>query len=173
MLDERMEAAINEQIKWELYSAYLYKSMEAYFLSQNMDGMATWMRAQTKEELAHAMIMYTYIVERGGRVRLAAIDGPEVDWPSALAVFEQAYEHETQVTARIGALVDLAIEIKDHATNQFLQWFVAEQVEEEASADAVVGKLKLMADAPGGLYQLDKELGTRVFTVPSPAIGIL
>ena len=106
-------------------------------------------------------------------MKLAAIDGPEVDWKSPLAVFEQAFAHEQQVTARINALVDTAIELKDHASNQFLQWFVTEQVEEEASASAVVGKLKLMQDAPGGLYQLDQELSTRVFNLPAAALGIV
>ena len=173
MLHERMEAALNEQIKWELYSAYLYKSMEAYFQAENMPGMASWMRVQTKEEVCHAMIMFAHVIERGGRVKLAAIDGPEVDWKSPLAVFEQAFAHEQQVTARINALVDTAIELKDHASNQFLQWFVTEQVEEEASASAVVGKLKLMQDAPGGLYQLDQELSTRVFNLPAAALGIV
>ena len=173
MLNEKMEAALNEQINWELYSAYLYKSMEAHFKAENMAGMAAWMQIQTKEELCHAMIMFNYVIERGGRMKLAAINGPETAWASPLAAFEQAYEHEQHVTARIGALVDLAIQLKDHATNQFLQWFVAEQVEEEAGASEIVGKLKLMQDAPGGLYQLDKELGTRVFTVPPLAVGIV
>jgi ferritin len=173
MLHERMEAAINEQIKWELYSAYLYKSMEAYFEAENMVGMAAWMRAQTKEELCHAMIMFSHVIERGSRIKLAPIDGPETEWASALAVFQHALEHEQQVTARINALVDTAIELKDHATTQFLQWFVTEQVEEESAASAVVGKLKLMQGAPGGLYQLDQELGTRVFTMPTPAVGIV
>jgi len=173
MLHERMEAAINEQITWELYSAYLYKSMEAYFESENMVGMAAWMRVQTKEELCHAMIMFSHVIERGSRIKLAAIDGPETEWTSALAVFEHALAHEQQVTARINALVDTAIELKDHASTQFLQWFVTEQVEEESAASAVVGKLKLMQGAPGGLYQLDQELGARIFAMPTPAVGIV
>jgi len=173
MLDERMEAALNEQINKEWYSAYLYKSMQAWFEGKAMAGMAGWMRVQTMEELCHGMIMYNYVVERGGRVKLTAVDGPETDWANPLAIFEHALEHERFVTSRINGLVDLAIELRDHATNQFLQWFVAEQVEEEASADDICGKLRFMADAPGGIYQLDKELATRVFTLPTPAVGIV
>jgi len=167
MIGKKMEKAINEQINAELYSAYLYLSMVAYFESVNLAGCATWMRAQTQEEIVHAMKMYDFINERGGRVILKAIETPPSEWDSALAAFEAAYAHEQIVTGRINDLVNLAVEEKDHATNAFLQWFVNEQVEEETSADNVVQNLKMAQDAPGALFMLDRELGQRVFTPPA------
>jgi ferritin len=166
-VNKRMQDALNEQIKWELYSSYLYLSMSAYFLSRNLPGFAHWMRVQAQEELVHAIKFYDFINERGGRVLLQPVDGPPTEWDSPLAVFQEAYAHEQKVTARIGDLVDLAVSERDHATNIFLQWFVTEQVEEEASADAVVQQLKLVGDAPNGLFLLDRELGQRMFTMPA------
>jgi ferritin len=125
------------------------------------------MRVQTQEEVSHAMKIYDFVNERGGRVLLQAIEGPPTKWKSPLAVFEDAYAHEQKVTGLINNLVDLAIKEKDHATNSFLQWFVNEQVEEEASADEIVQQLKMMEDAPGGMFMLDRELGQRVFTPPA------
>ena len=167
MIAKKMEQALNEQVNAELYSAYLYLSMEAYFKSLNLNGFANWMRVQTQEEVAHAMKIYDFINERGGRVTLKAIDGPETEWKSPLAAFESIYAHEQKVTSLINALVDLAIKEKDHAANSFLQWFVNEQVEEEASADEIVQQLKMMQDAPGGMFMMDRELGQRVFTPPA------
>ena len=170
MISEKMQDALNEQVNAELYSAYLYLSMEAYFESINLAGFANWMRVQTQEEVSHAMKIYDYIDERGGRNTLKPIAGPPVKWDSPLAVFKAGYAHEQKVTGLINELVNLSIELKDHATNMFLQWFVNEQVEEEKNADDIVQKLKLMADAPGGLYMLDTELAQRIFT-PPPAEG--
>jgi len=170
MISEKMQEAINGQINAELYSAYLYLSMSAYFNSINLLGFANWMRVQTQEELVHAMKFFDHVNERNGRVLLKPIQGPTTQWDSPLAAFEAAYKHEVEVTRMINNLVDLALKDKDHATNNFLQWFVSEQVEEESSADAVVQKLKLMGDAPGGLFLIDQELGQRVFTMP-PAEG--
>jgi ferritin len=170
MISKKMEEALNGQVNAELYSAYLYLSMESYFKSLNLNGFANWMRVQTQEELMHAMKIYDFIDERGGRVTLKAIEGPPTQWDSPRAVFEAAYAHEHKVTGLINGLVDLAIKEKDHATNTFLQWFVNEQVEEEASADAIVQQLKMMEDAPGGLFMLDRELAQRVYT-PPPAEG--
>ena len=167
MISKKMEKALNEQVNAELFSAYLYLSMEAYFKSLNLNGFANWMRVQTQEEVTHAMKIYDFIDERGGRITLKAIDGPETKWDSPLAVFNAVYEHEQKVTSLINNLVNLAIEEKDHASNTFLQWFVNEQVEEEASADQVVQQLKLMEKAPGGLFLLDRELAQRVFTPPA------
>ena len=161
MLSEKMQEAINDQLNYELQSGYLYLSMVAYFESISLGGFATWMRSQAQEELMHAMKLYDYVHERGGRVRLGHVDCPATEWESPLAAFQQAYQHEVSVSRRIDALVDLAIEEKDHATNNFLQWFVAEQVEEESSVDAVVQKLKLAGDKGGGLFMLDRELGQR------------
>ena len=167
MISKKMEKALNEQVNAELFSAYLYLSMEAYFKSLNLDGFANWMRVQTQEEITHAMKIYEFIDERGGRIILKAIDGPDTEWDSPLAVFEAVYKHEQKVTGLINNLVNLAIEEKDHATNTFLQWFVNEQVEEESSADQMVQQLKMMDNAPGGMFMLDRELGQRVFTPPA------
>ena len=167
MISKKMEEALNGQVNAELYSAYLYLSMESYFKSLNLNGFAGWMRVQTQEEAAHAMKIYDFINERGGRAILKAIEGPETEWDSPLAVFEAVYVHEQKVTGLINDLVDLAIKEKDHATNTFLQWFVNEQVEEESSADEVVQQLKMMENAPGGMFMLDRELGQRVFTPPA------
>ena len=167
MINEKMTQALNEQINAELYSAYLYLSMAAYFESVNLPGFANWMRAQTQEELMHAMKIYDFVNERGGRVLLKAIEQPPVEWKSPLAVFEATYKHEQKVTGLINELVNLAIEEKDHATNAFLQWFINEQVEEEKSASDIVGKLKLIEANPEGMYMLDKEMGQRIFTPPA------
>lgn len=167
MISKKMEDALNAQVNAELYSAYLYLSMESYFQSLNLNGFANWMRVQTQEEVSHAMKIYDFINERSGRALLKGIDGPPTEWNSPLAVFKAAYAHEQNVTGLINGLVDLAIKEKDHATNSFLQWFVNEQVEEEASADEIVQQLKMMEKAPGGMFMLDRELGQRVFTPPA------
>ncbi len=169
MISKKMEEALNEQVNAEMYSAYLYLSMESFFKSLNLSGFANWMRVQTQEEIMHAMKIYDFINERGGRVTLKAIEGPPTKWESPLVVFEAVYAHEQKVTGLINELVNLAIEEKDHATNAFLQWFVNEQVEEESSADEKVQKLKMMENAPGGMFMLDRELGQRVFTPPATA----
>jgi ferritin len=167
MIDERMQDAINEQINWELYSAYLYFSMAAYFDSMSLKGCSSWMRVQAMEEQTHVKRFYDYLTSRGGRVLLAEIKAPETDWKSALDVFEETLKHEEVVTGRINDLVDLSLELKDHATNSFLKWFVDEQVEEEESADAVIQSLKLNENNPGGLFMIDKELAARAFVPPT------
>jgi ferritin len=167
MISKKMQDALNKQVNAELYSAYLYLSMAAYFESSNLPGFANWMRIQTQEETAHAMKIYDYICERGGRVTLKAIEAPPADWKSPLAVFEAVLKHEQKVTGMINELVNLAIAGKDHAAQIFLQWFVSEQVEEEKSADEVLQKLKLTKSMPGALYMLDKELSQRIFTPPA------
>ena len=166
MISKKMAEALNKQINAELYSAYLYLSMESYFKSMNLNGFANWMRIQTQEELVHAMKIYDFINERGGRVLLKSIEQPPTEWESPLAAFEAAYKHEQKVTGLINDLVNLAIEEKDHASNTFLQWFVNEQVEEEASVNEVVQKLKKINNASGGQFLIDRELGQRVFTPP-------
>lgn len=170
MLSAKMQEALNAQINAEYYSSYLYLSMSAYCREMNLDGFASWLRIQADEEMIHAMKIYDFVFERNGRVALTAIDAPPTEWESPLAVFEATFAHEQHVTALINKLVDLAIAESDHATNSFLQWFVNEQVEEESSADAVLQKLKLLANAPGGLFMLDRELGLRpAATPPAPA----
>ena len=167
MLSDKMQGALNDQLKAEIYSSYLYLSMEAYFQSRSLTGFATWMRVQTQEELTHAMKFYEFINERGGRVNLKPIEAPPGDWESPLAVFEAGYKHETIVTGLINKLVDLSMAESDHATNTFLQWFVSEQVEEEDNASTVVERIKLVGEATGGLFLLDQELGQRTFTPPA------
>jgi len=167
MLSEKMEKALNDQLNAEMYSSYLYLSMAAYFQSINLSGFSTWMRVQTQEEMVHAMKFYDFINERGGRVTLGQIEGPPTEWESPLGAFEAALEHEQKVTGLINTLMDLALEGRDHATQIFLQWFVTEQVEEEDSANEVIQKIKLMGDAQGGLFMIDRELGQRTFTPPA------
>ena len=167
MLSDEMEQALNEQINAEFYSSYLYLSMSAYFESKGLPGFAKWMQAQTQEEWFHGMKMYDFVNERGGRITLKAIDKPQATWDSTLAVFENVLAHEQKVTGLINDLVNLALDERDHATNIFLQWFVSEQVEEEASAGAVLDKLKLIGNDPNGLFVLDSEMGQRVFTPPA------
>jgi ferritin len=162
-MKKKLLKAFNDQINAELYSSYLYLSMESYFHSVSLDGFATWMRGQAQEEMMHAMKFYDFVVERGGRITLDAIEKPESDWKSPLDAFEAVLKHGHNVTSLINDLVNLAISEKDHASNIFLQWFVTEQVEEEASVGAVVDKLKLIKDTPSGLFMVDSELGKRTF----------
>lgn len=170
MLNEKIESAFNDQMMFEMYSANIYMSMAAQFDSMNLKGFANWMKIQYQEEILHMMKLYDFIDERGGHVVISAIEAPPTAWDSPLAAFEHALRHERIVSGRIDELVTLAIEKKDHASANFLQWFVGEQVEEEASVNAVVQQLKLAGEAPGAMFMLDRELGARVFT-PPPAEG--
>jgi len=167
MLSEKMEKALNEQVNWEMYSSYFYLSMSSYFESISLAGCAQWMRAQAQEELYHAIKIYDYINERGGRGIMEAIAKPPSDWDSSLAVFEEVLSHEQKVTGLINSLVDLALDERDHATNIFLQWFVSEQVEEEDTVGTVLDKFKLIGGDTSGLFVLDQELASRVFTPPA------
>jgi len=170
MLSKKMEKMLNDQINAELYSSYLYLAMAAFFDSKGLSGFSAWMKAQTQEEVAHAMIFYNHITERGGEVVLDAIKKPEVTWKSPLDVFKASLKHEQYVTDRINKLVDLAIKESDHATNNFLQWFISEQVEEEESVGTVVSNLELVGNDKSALFMLDRELGARTFTMPSPLV---
>ncbi len=161
MMTNKMEKALNEQINEELFSSYLYLAMSAWFESQNFPGFASWMKVQAREENAHAMKFFESVNERRGRVVLKAIKEPGKEWKSPLAAFEAALEHEQYITGRINDLVNLATAEKDHATAGLLQWFVKEQVEEEASADRMVQMLKMAANAPGALLMLDHQMGER------------
>ncbi len=169
MLSKKMQDALNKQVNAELYSAYFYLSMSAYYESVNLPGFANWMRVQYQEETFHAMKIYDYINARGGRAILTAIEKPPTDWKSPIAPFEDTYKHEQKVTALINDLVNLAIEERDHATNSVLQWFVTEQVEEEKNASGILEQIKLLKDAPNGMFMIDRELGQRVFTPPAVA----
>jgi len=165
MLSSKMQEALNKQINAEIYSAYLYWSMSAYFESINLPGHVTWMYAQAQEEFYHARRIYNFIAERTGRVRLAAIEEPAFEWKSPEAVFAAALEHERLVTSLINDLVTLAREEKDYATDTFLQWFVNEQVEEESTADKILQKQKLVSGDGAGLFVLDQELAVRPFVL--------
>ena len=167
MLSKKMEEALNEQVKWEIYSAYLYLSMASYFQDLGLPGFANWMRVQDQEERSHAEKFFDFVIERGGRMILQPIDAPPSEWKSPLDAFEDTLKHEQQVTARINNLMDLAIKEKDHATVSFLHWFIDEQVEEEANDTDVINKLKMVEKTQGGLFMLDKELATRVYTPPA------
>ena len=167
MISEKMQDAFNKQVTAEFYSAHLYLSMAAYLESIDLPGFANWMRIQYQEEVSHAMKMFDYVVERDGRAIITGFEDPLVEWKSALDIFEGAYSHERKVTGLINNLMDIAISEKDHAANIFLQWFVNEQVEEEASAKGIIQQLKMLGDSKGGLFQMDRELGRRVFTPPA------
>ena len=171
MLDSKVQDALNAQINWEFYSGYLYLSMAAQFSELGMSGGQNWMTVQYQEELAHAQKMFDYVIQRGGRVTLEAIARPRTEWAAGLDMFKDALAHEEKVTARIFDLASLALELKDHATYNFLQWFIAEQVEEEETASDMVQKFRMAGEHPAGLYQLDKELATRVYTIPSPLLA--
>lgn len=166
MLNEKMQDAINKQINAELFSSYLYLSMNAWFESMNLKGFSNWMKVQAQEEADHAMRFYDYVINRGGRVKLSKVDGPPMEWKSPLDAFEAVYKHEQKVTGMINDLVNLSIEEKDHASNTMLQWFVNEQVEEEANASDIIGKLKLIGKEGSGIFMLDRELATRVYVPP-------
>ena len=169
MIDEAVCSALNRQLRAELYSAYMYVAMASYFEQKNLKGFANWMRVQIQEELSHAEKFHRYIVDRGGQPVFASIDAPPAQWASALGLFEAAYEHETKVTRSINELVDTALSARDHATEQFLQWFVAEQVEEESSFDEVIQQLRLADNNGAALLMMDREMAGRVFTPPTPA----
>ncbi len=161
MISRKLEDAINDQINAELYSAYIYLSMASWFDSMNLKGMSHWMNLQAKEEVEHALKFADYIMERGGRVVYKAIEGPETEWPSPLEAFRAAYDHEKYVTRRINDLMDLAIAEKDYASQVLLHWFISEQVEEEANASEIVGKLEMIADGKHGMLMIDRELAGR------------
>jgi ferritin len=152
---------MNEQINKELFSAYLYLSMAAYFEDKNLSGFANWMRVQAEEERGHAMKFYDYIIERGGRVSLKAIDAPKADWNSALEVAEEVAAHEAKVTASINALYELALKEKDYPAQVMLQWFISEQVEEEKNAAEIVASLKMIEARETAVLQLDHKLAKR------------
>ena len=166
-LDMKIQEALNEQVNAEMFSACLYLSMGSWFEDQNLNGFANWFRCQYLEENMHGMKIYNFINERGGRVKLKHIDGPETDWNSFIEVFEDVARHEAHVTSLINHLVFLAREAKDYASESFLMWYVDEQVEEEATADELLSRLKMIKDNPDALYNLDKELASRV---PSPNV---
>ena len=167
MIKEKMLAAINDQINYELYSGYLYLSMSAWYASINLPGCANWMRVQEQEERFHALKFYDYVIARGGDVKLTAIDGPPVAWDKPVDPFKAGYAHELTVTERINNLKALAMAEQDFATVTFLDWYVTEQVEEEANADNIIKQFALIGDDRSALFMLDRELALRVFVPPA------
>jgi len=167
-MNKKIEQAFNDHLNAEFFSSYLYLSMANCFTAKNLDGMASWMRLQSEEERVHAMKFLDFINQRGGRVALQQINQPQLDWAAPLDAFQQAYNHELEISKKIDALVDLATKESDHAAVNFLQWFVSEQVEEEANALAIVDKLKMVGDNMMGVLMMDAQLGQRT---ASPAGG--
>lgn len=168
MISKRLEEAINAQINAELWSAYLYLSMSAYCQDKGYTGIANWFAIQFKEEQDHAQIFYNYLVSRGGRVLLQPIAAVETEWASPLAAFEATYEHEQKVTSLINNLMQIAVDEKDFASQSRMQWFIDEQVEEEETALDIINKLRMLDGNSYGMYIMDQELATRVYTTPAP-----
>jgi ferritin len=162
MINKEIEEALNKQMVAEIYSGYMYLAMAADFDAKNMKGFARWMKAQALEELFHAMKFYGFINDRGGRAVYGAVDGPPASWKSALDAFKAAYGHEVKVSGMINDLVALARKASDKATESFLQWFVTEQVEEEAQTDEIVKNLEQIKDHAAAVFMYDARLGERV-----------
>jgi ferritin len=167
MLSKKMEEALNEQINKEMYSAYLYMSMSAHSTNAGLLGFANWFMVQYKEEMEHAMKIYDYVNNQGGRVKLKTIEEPLSTFKDAMDMFQKTLKHEQFITKSINELVDLAFKERDHATQIFLQWFVTEQIEEEGNDNDIIAKLKLAGDEGNGLFMIDKELSARVYVSPS------
>ena len=161
MLSQKMTDIINDQIKAELESSYIYLSMSAYLENENLKGMAHWMKKQAQEEVEHAEKFMEYLYDRGARVVLESLAKPATEFDGPLGVFKEALKHEQYVTSRIYKMMDLAKEEKDYASQSMLTWFVDEQVEEEAAADEIVQKLEFLGGSKSSIYFLDKELGQR------------
>jgi ferritin len=161
MMSKTMQDALNEQMKHEFYSSYLYLSMSAYCDQANLPGLARWMRAQAQEETKHAMKIFDHMLDRGGRVELRELGRPPVDFSSPRDVFEQAHNHEQQVTASINKVYGLAVDERDFASTVFLDWFVQEQVEEEKTSGLLAEQLRMVGEDRPGLLMLDRELGQR------------
>jgi ferritin len=168
MIGERLNNAINEQIKNELESYYIYLSMAAWLHSRSLDGMGHWMRCQAHEEMIHAMKFYNYIIDRGGEVVLQDLKQLKTRWSSALEVFKDAYEHEKFITGKINELTTIAREEKDYASEPILAWFSTEQIEEEVNSGKVADELEMVGEDKSGLLMLDRELGSRAYPPGSP-----
>jgi ferritin len=164
MLSAKMQKALNTHLNEEFYSSYLYLSMAAYFEAKNLKGFANWFRIQTQEEHMHGMKFFDFILQKGGKVTLTEITAPKVEWKSISEVFVETLKHEQKITGLINKLVEVSMLEKDFATNNFLQWFVTEQVEEEANVEEIIQKIEMIGDNKSGLYMLDNELGTRTLT---------
>jgi ferritin len=161
MISKAMQDALNVHLKAEMYSSNLYLAMSSYCLSLNLPGFAHWMRIQSKEELIHALKFFDYLNDRGGRVQIPAVEEPPGDFKSPRGVFEETLAHEKHVTEQIHLLYEKALAEKDYATQTFLQWFISEQVEEEARVTEWVEKLRKIGESSSAIYWVDKELRKR------------
>ncbi len=161
MINNRVEQLMNEQIKHEFFSAYLYLSFSAHFASKGLKGFENWMKKQAAEEQVHAMKFFDFLHERGGTVTLQTIDQPTVKAETPLQFFTESLKHEQLVTSLINKIYAVAVEEKDYASQTFLHWFIDEQVEEEANANAILDTLKLIGESGNGLLMLDHQLGER------------
>jgi ferritin len=168
MINQRIKDLMNQQIKHEFESFYIYLSMAAYFQTVNLDGMAHWMRCQAHEEMTHGMKFFDYIHNRGGRVELLDIKQLQGHWNSPTEAWESVYQHEVFITAKIGALMRAVREENEYTAEPLLSWFINEQVQEEADAQKIFEQVKPVNDSKEGLLLLDRELATRVFPVGSP-----
>ena len=166
MINEKLQEAFNDQINKEFYSEYLYLAMKVYFQELNLQGFVNWFDVQVQEEHAHAMGMLNYLNERGGKIDLRVIEKPELEGTCPLTMFEQVLRHEEYVTSRINHVMDVAEEVKDRAAMHLLDWYIKEQVEEEANVGGVLATLRLIGDDKKALLILDKDLATRTFVAP-------
>ncbi len=170
MIKKEVLDALNEQINAESYSAYMYLSMAAYFENLGLSGFANWMKVQYQEEAAHALKFFNYVVGRGGKVVLKAIEQVPVDFNGIVDVYEKTLVHENHVTDLINNLMNIAVGASDHASQSFFKWFVDEQVEEEANVEKILATLKLINGQGNGIFMMDRELGQRVFVDPNAAV---
>ncbi|MFZ2324978.1 MAG: ferritin [Ignavibacteriaceae bacterium] len=164
MISAKMQKALNDQVNEEMFSSYLYLSMAAYFEAKNLKGFANWFRVQSQEEQTHAMKFFNFILQKGGKVSLKQIEIPKSDWKTIPEAFSDTFKHEQKITGLINKLVEVSMAEKDYATHTFLQWFVTEQVEEEANVEDLIQKLEMIGENKSGLYMIDNELGSRTFT---------
>lgn len=164
MISAKMQKALNIHLNEEFYSSYFYLSMAASFEAKNLKGFSNWFRIQSQEEQMHGMKFFNFILQKGGKVTLTQIESPKVEWKSISEVFSDTLKHEQKISGLINKLVEAALLEKDYATNTFLQWFVTEQVEEEANVEEIIQKIEMIGDNKSGLYMLDNELGARVLT---------
>ncbi|MBF0105190.1 MAG: ferritin [Deltaproteobacteria bacterium] len=166
MINERIAKLINDQMNFEVESAYLYFAMAADLDCRDLDGFSNWMKIQGQEELQHVTRFYTYLVEREGRPFFTGMPAPQKEWESPLSIFQAALVHERKVTDRINKIITAAHEEGDHATVNYVNWFINEQIEEEANVKTVIAQLKLIQDSGQGMFMLNKELAARQLTVP-------
>lgn len=170
MISKAIESALNEQINKEFYSAYLYLAMSAYCNTMGLPGFSNWMRQQYEEEAIHVTKMYDYVLSQGGEIELLAIEMPPKEYGTPLEIFEETLAHEQFITGSIHGLMDLAVKERDYATQTFLQWYVTEQVEEEANVNDIIAPLRMVGEDKGGLMMIDQQLAQRIAPIATPVV---